>query len=75
LIRKTFEQMQRIPPAHVGEIPMAFAASASSGHTVSSAYFSKPSALPLPVDSKIRDLPLNSKPDHHCEQEDYLWGV
>ena len=74
LIRKTFEQM-RIPPAHVGEIPMAFAASASSGHTVSSAYFSKPSALPLPVDSKIRDLPLNSKPDHHCEQEDYLWGV
>ena len=76
LIRKTFEQMQRIPPAHVGEIPMAFAASASSGHTVSSAaYFSKPSALPLPVDPKIRDLPLNSKPDHHCEQEDYLWGV
>jgi len=76
LIRKTFEQMQRIPPAHVGEIPMVFAASASSGHAVSSAaYFSKPSALPLPVDSKLRDLPLNSKPDHHCEQEDYLWGV
>src|SRR2546426_515563 len=76
LIRKTFEQMQRVPPAHVGEIPMVFAASASSGHTVSSAaYFSKPSALPLPVDSKRRDLPLNSKPDHHCEQEDYLWGV
>ncbi len=76
LIRKTFEQMQRVPPAHVGEIPMVFAASASSGHSVSSAaYFSKPSALPLPVDPKIRDLPLNSKPDHHCEQEDYLWGV
>jgi len=76
LIRKTFEQMQRVPPAHVGEIPMEFAASASSGHSVSSAaYFSKPSALPLPVDPKIRDLPLNSKPDHHCEQEDYLWGV
>jgi len=76
LIRKTSEQMQRTPPAHVWEIPMVFAASASSGHAVSSAaYFSKPSALPLPVDSKLRDLPLNSKPDHHCEQEDYLWGV
>jgi len=75
LIREAREQAQRIPPGHVGELPLAIAASASAGQTrPSGAYFSKPLATPLPADSKTSELPL-SKVEQHGEQEDYLWGV
>jgi len=75
LIREAREQAQRIPPGHVGELPLAIAASAGAGQTrPSGAYFSKPLAAPLPADSKTCELPL-SKVEQHSEQEDYLWGV
>src|SRR5438552_16659570 len=75
LIREAREQAQRIPPGHVGELPLAIAASAGAGQTrPSGAYFSKPLAAPLPADSKTCELPL-SKVEQYSEQEDYLWGV
>src|SRR5436853_3904183 len=58
LIREAREQAQRIPPGHVGELPLAIAASAGAGQTrPSGAYFSKPLAAPLPADSKTCELP------------------
>lgn len=76
LIRETREQAQRIPPRHVEGIPLAVAASASSGHSgPSSLYFSRPPAGSMPADSKASELTLSSKAEQHSDQEDYLWGV
>ena len=62
---------RRIPPAHVGDLPLAIAAVAgqSTGHD----YSQKPLSFPLPAE--FSSSALNSMVEHHSEQEDYLWGV
>ncbi|PYX97302.1 MAG: 2-isopropylmalate synthase [Acidobacteria bacterium] len=71
LIRESCGRSQRIPPAHVEEVTIAMAAAA--GQSRISDYSSKPIALPN--DFPTHELPRNSMAEHHCEQEDYLWGV
>src|SRR6476646_7168260 len=70
LIRETHAG-RRIPPAHVGDMPLAIAAAAgqSAGHD----YSQKPLSFPLPAE--FSSSALNSMAEHHSEQEDYLWGV
>jgi 2-isopropylmalate synthase len=65
LIREVREQGTRIPPAHVEAVPPAIAAAAVAGAA-------RPFSIPLHPETGI---PLNSVPDHHADQEDYLWGV
>ena len=72
LIRETCGQSQRIPPAHVEEIATAMAAAAGQGR-IPEMYSPKPIAVPN--DFPAHELPRNSMAEHHCEQEDYLWGV
>ena len=73
LIRETKEQAARIPPAHVEAIPLAIAASAVAGHTHPE-HSSQPKTHP-PSARKRADSPLYTMPEHHSDQEDYLWGV
>jgi 2-isopropylmalate synthase len=72
LIRETCGQSQRIPPAHVEDIAIAMAAAAGQGR-IPDTYSPKPIAVPN--DFPAHELPRNSMAEHHCEQEDYLWGV
>jgi 2-isopropylmalate synthase len=75
LIRETHGPARRIPPAHVESVPMAIAASATAGPGNGREYFQKAFPVPLPADLSAARLPRNSMAEHHCEQEDYLWGV
>jgi hypothetical protein len=74
LIRENCGQSPRIAPKHVEQTPMVVAAAAGQGRS-STSY--SPSAITLSVSADFtpRDLPRNSMAEHHCEQEDYLWGV
>jgi 2-isopropylmalate synthase len=54
--------------ASVDTLPMARAASAGKG----GAYKPFPTTPSLNLNAR---LPLGAVPDHHTEQEDYLWGV
>jgi 2-isopropylmalate synthase len=66
LIREIKEKSGRIPPAHVENIPLALAASASSG-------FGR-KGMPMPAsDHKPAEVHLHAGSEHH--EEDYLWGV
>ena len=73
LIQETQGGARRIPPAHVEARPAARAAAAAVG--VGREYFQKPFSVPLATDLNGSTLPLNPMAEHHCEQEDYLWGV
>ncbi len=73
LIQETQGSARRIPPAHVEARPAARAAAAAVG--VGREYFQKPFSVPLATDLNGSTLPLNPMAEHHCEQEDYLWGV
>jgi len=54
----------------------AFAASAAIG-SGSVRKHSQPPLFPVPprTELALSKLPLNPMAEHHCEQEDYLWGV
>jgi len=73
LIQEIHGSARRIPPAHVDARPAARAAAAAVG--VGREYFQKPFSVPLATDLNGSTLPLNPMAEHHCEQEDYLWGV
>ena len=64
LIRETQHQAPRIPPAHV-EIPPAVIAAVAGN----------PYAVPVSMERHPLEMTLHSVPEHHGEQEDYLWGV
>jgi 2-isopropylmalate synthase len=72
LVRETHGQAERIRPAHADEISRAAAAVAGQTRTP---YF--PKSFPIPMQAQVHSnaLPKNSMAEHHCEQEDYLWGV
>src|SRR3989442_2496140 len=72
LIRETHAG-RRIPPAHLGDFPLAIAAAAGQG--AGRDYPQKPLSFPLPVELSSSGLSLNPMAEHHSEQEDYLWGV
>lgn len=74
LIRETSGQSQRIPPAHAHEIALAVAAAAGPVRTSTT---SSPKLFTASYNSDLSagELPRNSMAEHHCEQEDYLWGV
>ena len=73
LIQETHGSARRIPPAQAEARPAARAAAAAVG--VGREYFQKPFSVPLATDLNGSTLPLNPMAEHHCEQEDYLWGV
>jgi 2-isopropylmalate synthase len=73
LIRETHGPARRIPPAHAEAFPLELAAAAAVGQS-GWEYFQKPFPAAAP-DPSAASLPLNSMAEHHCEQEDYLWGV
>jgi 2-isopropylmalate synthase len=64
LIRETRHETRRMPPAHVEALPVVAAATAVNAFTP-----------PLPLDRHPLEITLHSVPEHHGEQEDYLWGV
>ena len=65
LIREVRPVLQRIPPAHVEAMPAAIlAAGAGQAYHVAA-----------PLERHPLEIPMHSVPDHHGEQEDYLWGV
>src|SRR5712691_9494110 len=72
LIQETHGSARRIPPAQAEARPAARAAAAAVG--VGREYFQKPFSVPLATDLNGSTLPLNPMAEHHCEQEDYLWG-
>ena len=73
LIRSVRPETPRIPPAHA-DVPPAKAAAAAQGAQTGSRGYSE-MAVVLPASPDTRPLPLSSAPEHHGEQEDYLWGV
>jgi 2-isopropylmalate synthase len=75
LIQETHGSARRIPPAHVEAFPAARAAAAAVGQGSGREYFQKVFPIPLTTDLTGSALSLNSMAEHHCEQEDYLWGV
>jgi 2-isopropylmalate synthase len=62
LIRETQPDAPRIPPAHVDMPPAVIAAVAGN-------------SFPVPAPAERLEMTLHSVPEHHGEQEDYLWGV
>src|SRR5246127_218935 len=74
LIRENCGQSPRIAPQQVEKTPMVVAAAAGQGRS-STSYPPAAITLSVPADFTPRDLPRNSMAEHHCEQEDYLWGV
>lgn len=64
LIRDNQLGTPRIPPARVNVLPVAIAAAAVNAYPI-----------PGPVERHPLEISLHSAPDHHGEQEDYLWGV
>ncbi len=64
LIRETQHETPRIPPAHVDMPPAVIAAVVGSSFPV-----------PAPAERHPLEMTLHSVPEHHGEQEDYLWGV
>src|ERR1700751_804092 len=65
LIREVRPVLQRIPPAHVEAMPAPIlAAGAGQAYHVAASLERHP-----------LEIPMHSVPDHHGEQEDYLWGV
>ncbi|HXY49127.1 MAG TPA: 2-isopropylmalate synthase [Terriglobales bacterium] len=73
LIRSVRPPTPRIPPAHA-DVPPAIAAAAAQGAQTGSRGYSE-MAVALPASGDTRPLSLSSTPEHHGEQEDYLWGV
>jgi 2-isopropylmalate synthase len=66
LIHQVQGEVPRIPPAHVQATAIAAAAAGSNGtHGVDRAFIPQPAL----------ELPLSAAPEHHNDQEDYLWGV
>jgi len=65
LIREARPVSRRMPPAHVEAIPPVVIA-AVAGQTFH---------VPAPLERHPLEMSLHSLPDHHAEQEDYLWGV
>ena len=65
LIREARPVSKRMPPAHVEAIPPVVIA-AVAGQTFH---------VPAPLERHPLEMSLHSLPDHHAEQEDYLWGV
>jgi 2-isopropylmalate synthase len=74
LIRENRGQSLRIPPQPAEETPVAMAAAAAQGRG-STPHSPAAIALSTPTDLATHDLPRNSMAEHHCEQDDYLWGV
>ena len=68
LIRDAYGESHRIPPGRVGS---GQAAAAAAGAEEPRRLF--PGGVPS--DFSAVSLPANATPDHHSEQEDYLWGV
>ncbi|PYV67947.1 MAG: hypothetical protein DMG96_37800, partial [Acidobacteria bacterium] len=67
LIHEAYGESHRIPPGRVeAERAEAMAAGAEESRRLFPAVLSDFSAASLPADAV---------PDHHAEQEDYLWGV
>ncbi len=67
LIHEAYGESHRIPPGRVeAEHAEAVAAGAEDSRRLFPAALSDFSAV---------SLPANAVPDHHAEQEDYLWGV
>jgi 2-isopropylmalate synthase len=72
LIAENRTAARRIPAARAEAPPLAMAATAGAGNNRRD-YLPKPLPIPLPNDSS--GLVFNPMAEHHCEQEDYLWGV
>jgi len=73
LIEQNRNAARRIPPAHVETLPVAIAANAGAGKTIS--YSTKTFPISLAENPESISVPRNLIADHHSEQEDYLWGV
>ena len=73
LIHETKGAAVRIPPAHVEALPLAVATAAGSQGRRE--YHQKPFPMPPAKDCGATVLARNPMAEHHCEQEDYLWGV
>ena len=68
LIRETYGESHRPAPGRLaGERAAAAAAGGDSGRM--------PFPAGVPAEFSAASLPPNSSPEHHAEQEDYLWGV
>ena len=74
LIRESAGHSERIPPAYITEAPRAMVAAAAQSRT-SSPYPPKPFTASYKPDVSRAELQRNAMAEHHCEQEDYLWGV
>jgi 2-isopropylmalate synthase len=74
LIRETSAQSQRIPAARANDIPLAMAAAVGNSRP-SAPTAHKPFTAMYSSNISAHELPRNSMAEHHCEQEDYLWGV
>jgi 2-isopropylmalate synthase len=74
LVREIHGQLQRRPPAYANALEVAMVASAASGggHTAT-VHLNRPATF-APTEAQGEHL-RNTPPDHHGEQEDYLWGV
>jgi len=71
LIREVRYPARRIAPASAEAVPLAIAAAANAGQP----YLRKAFPLPLPSGTAAASLPRNPMAEHHCDAEDYLWGV
>jgi len=74
LIRETHGQSQRQPLSGLGEMPVSLAAAATDARMVEP-FIHKSFPMAFSAEVHTSDLPRNSMAEHHCEQEDYLWGV
>ena len=67
------ELIRSVQPAEVKAQTVAAAAAAGPGNGRKPSY--QPSTLPLVTGFGAAGLGLSAAPEHHGEQEDYLWGV
>jgi 2-isopropylmalate synthase len=74
LIRENGGPSRRIPAKPVEQAAIAIAAAAGQPRGCA-AHSPAVIALSAPANFASRELPRNSMAEHHCEQEDYLWGV
>jgi 2-isopropylmalate synthase len=74
LIREVRKPARRIPAA-AEAVPLVIAAAAKAQHATGQPYLRNAFPLPLPSEAPSTSLPQSPMTEHHCDAEDYLWGV